>query len=724
MGIAYNVAIVRDNLVLCLDAANPKNYNLTEVEVLVVAGGGGGGVCYGGGGGGGGVIHNRNFAVTPGSALTVTVGNGGTNQVNTSGNGGNGGNSVFGSLTATGGGYGGGNCGNVGGNGGSGGGGSGTGGSSTSGGTGTSQQGTSGGTSPIDGGGGGGGAGSSGSIRQGGNGLGFNISGTFTYYGGGGSGGGFSSLSGGIGGGGLGGIALASGVANATANTGGGGGGSIISGGTGASGVGGSGIVIVRYQGPQKAIGGTITSNNGYTIHTFTTSSTFTPLVATNNSAILGLSDFSGGGNFGTSVNGPTYSSANGGSLVFDGTNDYTENSSPNLGITGDISATLSCWFYDENTSTSTAQALFVYGNGPTSGDSIAIILQNLSFSAAYNGGNNAYIANNVYTLNNWNNAVITKTPGPINTTTKLYLNGVEQTITSSSTITPNVSSRIIRVGRWSNEGFPIYFKGRVSNCSIYNRALTAAEVQQNYNALAPRFAVSSIVTDGLVLNLDAGNSASYPGSGTTWTDLSGNGNNFNVNASAYSTTGGIPHMNFEGSFGAAKRVVSGSLSNVPNFPNATIMCFSTLLNSTGNWRTLIRGASYDHQVMIQAGANNLGMYDNNGAGFISAGFDVTTLPSPYTQFNCLTWKLSQSSPYYQFQYNNDPTIYSITNANATFNNGFSVIGAYHNGSTGTGSGNSSQYWGKIAVFLYYNRALTAAEIQQNYNALRGRFGI
>ena len=40
----------------------------------------------------------------------------------------------------------------------------------------------------------------------------------------------------------------------------------------------------------------------------------------------------------------------------------------------------------------------------------------------------------------------------------------------------------------------------------------------------------SSIVTSGLVLNLDAGNTASYPGSGTTWTDLSGNGNNWNSN--------------------------------------------------------------------------------------------------------------------------------------------------------------------------------------------------
>ena len=232
------------------------------------------------------------------------------------------------------------------------------------------------------------------------------------------------------------------------------------------------------------------------------------------------------------------------------------------------------------------------------------------------------------------------------------------------------------------------------------------------------------IVKDGLVLDLDAGVSASYSGSGTTWTDLSGGGNNFNVNASAYSTTGGIPHMNFEGSFGAAKRVVSGSLSDVPNFSNATIMCFSTILNSTGTWRTLIRGASSDHQVIIQAGGNNLGMYDNEAGGFISAGFDVTTLPNPYTQFNCLTWRLSQSSPYYQFQYNNDPTVYSITNANATFNNGFSVIGAYHGASTGTGSGDSSQYWGKIAVFLYYNRALSAAELQQNYNALKHRFGL
>jgi hypothetical protein len=219
-----------------------------QVEVLVVAGGGGGGVCYGGGGGAGGVLYTSAYGVSTGTGITVTVGAGGTNQVNVVGNGGPGGNSVFGGLTAIGGGYGGGVCGNIGGNGGSGGGGSGTGGSSTTGGLGIAGQGNNGNSSIVDGGGGGGGAGNGGlSVnRQGGNGLPYSITGFSNYYGGGGSGGGATLLDGGLGGGGKGGIALAAGVADATPYTGGGGGGSIISG-TGISGLGGAGIVIVRY---------------------------------------------------------------------------------------------------------------------------------------------------------------------------------------------------------------------------------------------------------------------------------------------------------------------------------------------------------------------------------------------------------------------------------------------------------------------------------------------
>ena len=227
------------------------------------------------------------------------------------------------------------------------------------------------------------------------------------------------------------------------------------------------------------------------------------------------------------------------------------------------------------------------------------------------------------------------------------------------------------------------------------------------------------IVTDGLVLALDAENTKSYPGSGTTWYDLSGNGYNFNINASAYSTNGGIPHMNFEGSYGSAK--YAAGFQDVPSTGGeGTIIIFSTILNSTETWRTLVRGASADHQVIVQSGTNNLGIYDNNGGQFIDSGFDIDSLPNPYTKFNFMCWRLSSSSPYYKFQYNDNSTIYQITDSNATFNNGFYVIGAYHNQSSAVGT--SSQYWGKIGMFLYYNRTLSDVEVQQNYNAIKGRY--
>lgn len=231
------------------------------------------------------------------------------------------------------------------------------------------------------------------------------------------------------------------------------------------------------------------------------------------------------------------------------------------------------------------------------------------------------------------------------------------------------------------------------------------------------------IVTNGLTLYLDAGNTRSYPGSGTFWYDLSGNNYDFTINASAYSTANGIPHMNFEGTYYAAKRLVGGLRSDVPNFLNATVMTFSTILNSTTDYRTLIRGTSEDHQILINTGQTLLGMYNNDAQqGFYSSGFNITSLPNPYTQFNCLTFKLSQSSPYYQFQYNNNTTIYSSTNVNTTFNRGFSSLGAHHNNSDSMTV--FTQYWGKISIFLYYNRHLNYSEIEQNFNVLRTRFGI
>ena len=513
--LSHSPQIVTNGMVLCLDAANPKNFNLTEVEVLVVAGGGGGGAGTAGGGGGGGVIYNRNFAVTPGSALTVTVGAGGTGKVysvsNTAGD--NGGNSVFGSLTAIGGG-GGGNrdSSEVGKNGGSGGGGGGAEGGVNGAGTGTSGQGFAGGTGRGGGGnsagGGGGGAGSAGQSSpsnglggNGGDGLGFNISGTFTYYGGGGGGGSHTGRSsGGLGGGGAGSEngPTYNAVAGTT-NTGGGGGGGGGAAGGQFGGNGGSGIVIVRYPGPQKAIGGTVTSVAGHTIHTFTTvgSTTFTPLVATNNSAILGLSDFSGNNNSGVTYNSPTYLSTNNGSISFDGTNDYLQANVNTTSLDGDPSFTVDM-FVRRRTGTNIGPFAGFWGiGGSGQGNSIQgwTPTTNLIHLDVYDSTRLA--TSQYYPEGQFVHIVWTKNgAGTETTNVKCYINGVEASLTKNRNATRtnqlNTSTNGVGIclGRIVADEANYHAPVDIGSFKVYNRVLSASEIQQNFQALRGRFGI------------------------------------------------------------------------------------------------------------------------------------------------------------------------------------------------------------------------------------------
>jgi hypothetical protein len=217
-------------------------------------------------------------------------------------------------------------------------------------------------------------------------------------------------------------------------------------------------------------------------------------------------------------------------------------------------------------------------------------------------------------------------------------------------------------------------------------------------------------INDGLKVHLDATVGVSYPGSGDTWYDISGNGNHFIINASAYQTT----YMDFQGSYGIAKRVVNGALSDIGPYPEATIVCVCELLETTSTWRTLIRGASSDHQVIVRQSDSLMGLYANGRGNFYSSGFNIQNLPSGY---NVLVWKLSQSSPYYQFTYNDTGVYYNITNENTSFINGFCCIGGFHNGNIDVNT--ASQYFGKIKNFMFYDRFLNTAEIHSLYNRFR-----
>jgi hypothetical protein len=511
----YNSGIVTRGLVLNLDAGDPDSYTRSQppyVEVLVVAGGGGGGMDMGGGGGGGGVIYNSAYQITSATPITVTIGNGGVGAPAGGTNGQpsshqftisatNGSNSVFGSLTAVGGGYGAssyyGYTPNYGypGNGGSGGGPSGYSDSSyRNGGTGTAGQGFDGGRGgPQYFSGGGGGAGGKGvdSTNQpsGGPGILYSILGTGYYWGGGGGGASYSLSTGGnggIGGGGGGAVGTTTGGAgynngqaggggspnsqtntpggDAGANTGGGGGGGSHYNLTNKGGNGGSGIVIVRYPGLPAATGGTITYLNGYTIHTFTTSGTFTPYL---------WNDVSGNNNSGSLVNGIGFNSyQNGGSLVFDGTDDYT--SIPGIVLNNYTNFTVNTWVKFDQASRyeivwSAYDGYFGLLKFPTT----------MYFSTV---GTTGQAATSSLTIesNIWYNMTTVRNSG----VNYLYINGNLQGTYTSAVNTGGAGSNY-RLGNYATS---YYIDGNISINQTYNRALSQTEITQNYNAQKARF--------------------------------------------------------------------------------------------------------------------------------------------------------------------------------------------------------------------------------------------
>lgn len=225
----------------------------------------------------------------------------------------------------------------------------------------------------------------------------------------------------------------------------------------------------------------------------------------------------------------------------------------------------------------------------------------------------------------------------------------------------------------------------------------------------------ASIVTDGLILHLDAGDSASYPGTGTTWTDLSGNSNDFTLdNASAYNSTG-PKYMDFNGSYGMAYISPDLSVSG-----DVTYVLATRIKNSTGDWRTLTRASTSgaDHHVIVESGSYDLGMYDNDGTQFQDSGYDQTSFPNHGTTDWMLLYFRWNSGGGYEMSYNDTPgTIRADMsgNSNAAYQHGFYTLGGYNR---------SSQYWGDIGIFLVYDRYLSDAELTQNFNALKDRYGL
>lgn len=189
--------------------------------------------------------------------------------------------------------------------------------------------------------------------------------------------------------------------------------------------------------------------------------------------------DLSRNGNNGTLTNGPTFSSANGGSIVFDGTNDFV--SVPDS-TSWDFTVGVSIEFWVYLNAYGSIGTMFIHQQNGTGfggfeiwSDASGVIRFNKNADVTLVTSNASFI------LNRWNHVICTAN----GTTARVYLNSVS--IGNASTGLPDNVTGILRIGGWVNSS-AYQVNGRLSSMKIYNIGLSAQEVLQNYNALKGRF--------------------------------------------------------------------------------------------------------------------------------------------------------------------------------------------------------------------------------------------
>jgi hypothetical protein len=236
-----------------------------------------------------------------------------------------------------------------------------------------------------------------------------------------------------------------------------------------------------------------------------------------------------------------------------------------------------------------------------------------------------------------------------------------------------------------------------------------------NGSSWVPAGAQTQIITSGLIFNFDATNSSSYPGSGSTWYDISGSNYTGTLNNTTYNINPG--EIVFNGSNSNVNTTMDISWNNT-NSVSATFVLKPASLTP---YQTGIAGKLYpDWEWAFYQENDSLKMvYWNSGGGHTN-GMDWTasnffTSTSSYVIFQYV-WNGSTS-----YVYRNGSLVTTQTAVNASINQNRS--------NTMQLGGNiyvwSNNYWsGSIPVVQFYNRALSGTEITQNYNALKNRFGV
>jgi hypothetical protein len=421
--------------------------------------------------------------------------------------------------------------------------------------------------------------------------------------------------------------------------------------------------------------------------------------------------DLSGFGNTGTLTNGPTYSSLNSGSIVFDGTNDFINLPNTNLLTFGTNPFTIDFWIYitsgtnirtilsnysDYNTDYSTYFYLGIFNYAV-----LSMVNKILLLDSTGNFINNTFGAD--INTNQWTHIAFTRDGNSL----ICYKNGLQVSSTSKSN---NFSgSRSTKIG--GGVASISTLVGSLPSTKIYNRALSAAEISQNYNATKKRF-VNALppVRNGLVMELDAGQRSSYPGTGNTWYDLSGNSLNGTLtNGPTFSGIGATSSIVFDKTNDYVT-IADNSLLNtfsgmalevIVKYTSTTDQIIAQKVNYVNNhWYGIEIYSSTIAAACYQGGANYLNVA-------------VSNYPANNVYHMVITLNGTTQTLYINgvsVASNSSGAVPSLTGNNF-------VIGTRTNISTPYLGGN-------VYLTKFYNRGLSAYEVKQNFDFYRTRYNI
>ena len=227
-----------------------------------------------------------------------------------------------------------------------------------------------------------------------------------------------------------------------------------------------------------------------------------------------------------------------------------------------------------------------------------------------------------------------------------------------------------------------------------------------------------ALITTGLILNYDMSNSSSYPGSGTTVTDLQGNSNATLSGGPTYSSNNG-GYLTFVGA-SSQSLLLNTSLNSVLSPANtSTVISFFVWVYLTGNGVIVDETSNtgwHDSQIEMVAGTLRFSVW-SNGTGFAS------TVSTPLN-----AW-------YYVGLTYNGTTLSAYVNGAAAGTAAYSRQTPYNNGggvplkygialADGTNLGNGEYGNFRWGAFQVYNTALSGANVLSNYNATKSRFGL